>query len=108
MPPMTLPQMRRELESLKEMAASRKADQQTTSEMGTARSIAFTFAQAAAGRLTGKKLSQARSMHFTLFGTPEIDSEVWGPRNHTPIVTSSQDCNKLAPVVEADAIRWGY
>jgi len=107
--PKTLPQLRRELEDLKEAFAAKQArTDEPTTDTEIARSIAFTFAQAAAGRLTGKKLSQARFIHFTLFGTPEIDPKVWGSRNYTPIVTISQECNKLAPVIEADAIRWGY
>ena len=73
-----------------------------------ARSIAFTLSQAAWGKLSPAKLSKARAMHFTLFGTPDIDPKVWGGQDQRPIVTISQECNKLGPVSEADALRWGY
>ena len=74
---MTLPQMRKELDKLQELAAAKLAvERQPRPDTEIARSIAFTLSQAAWGKLSPAKLSKAKAMHFTLFGTPDIDPAV--------------------------------
>jgi hypothetical protein len=96
------------MDGLKDLVAAKRESETGLSEVEIARRITFIFASAAYGKLRPAALSKAGAMHFILYGTPDIDPEKWGPRSRQPTVTIGHECNKLASIVDADAVRWGY
>ena len=75
-------------------------------EVELARAVSFAINRAAHGAVTPAQAQDARRLHFTLFGTPEIGTAKFGPKDCKPIVCF--DGGKPNQLASPEPLQFGF